>query len=94
MNDLTVDVVAADQRVWSGPAHFVVVRTTEGELGLLAHHTPLLAALVPGEVRIEAQDGTRMVAEVDGGFISAEHDRIAIVAGAVELRESNLAAAE
>lgn len=92
MNDLTVDVVAADRRVWSGPAHFVVVRTTEGEMGLLAHHTPLLAALVPCEVRIEAEDGTHMIAEVDGGFVSAEHDRIAIVAGTVDLRESNLVA--
>lgn len=58
----------------------MVARTTEGELGILTGHTPLLALLGPGPVRITAQGGTEVHAEVGEGFLSVEHDRVTVVA--------------
>ena len=76
---LTVELVAADRKVWSGEASRVVARTTDGEIGILPGHAPLLGVLVAGEVRI-AGEGEQVTAQVDGGFLSVDHDRVTIVA--------------
>lgn len=76
---LTVELVAADRKVWSGEASRVVARTTDGEIGILPGHAPLLGVLVEGEVRI-AGEGEQVTAQVDGGFLSVDHDRVTIVA--------------
>ncbi|MEU5669394.1 F0F1 ATP synthase subunit epsilon, partial [Micromonospora sp. NPDC047753] len=50
---LHVELVAVEEKVWSGDAEMVVARTTEGELGVLPGHAPLLGQLAePGQVRI------------------------------------------
>jgi F-type H+-transporting ATPase subunit epsilon len=77
---LNVEVVSAERRVWSGEASMVVARTTEGELGILTGHEPTLAVLVAGEVRVEPESGSSVVASVDGGFLSVEHDTVLVVA--------------
>ncbi len=76
---LTVELVAADRKVWSGEATRVIARTTDGEIGILPGHAPLLGVLVEGSVRI-AGEGGEVRAEVDGGFLSVDHDRVTIVA--------------
>ena len=62
MADLTVNIVSADEQVWSGQASMVVAKTKEGEIGILAGHQPLLGILSAGEVRITASDGGRIIA--------------------------------
>lgn len=84
---LTVDLVAADRTVWSGEASAVLARTLDGELGILPGHTPLLGVLAPGEVRIKGAEGDSVQAQVDGGFLSVENDRVLVVAEGVELGE-------
>jgi F-type H+-transporting ATPase subunit epsilon len=85
MPDLTVNVVSADEQVWSGQATMVVAKTKEGEIGILAGHQPLLGILAAGEVRITAADGGRIVANADDGFISVENDTVTIAARAAAL---------
>jgi F-type H+-transporting ATPase subunit epsilon len=85
MADLTVNVVSADEQVWSGQATMVVAKTKEGEIGILAGHQPLLGILAAGEVRITAADGGRIVANADDGFISVENDTVTIAARAAAL---------
>ncbi|MEF2978213.1 F0F1 ATP synthase subunit epsilon [Subtercola sp. YIM 133946] len=82
---LQVSVVAADHEVWSGGARQVIAKTTEGEIGILRGHEPLLAILSEGEVRVTLPDGKRIVAQADEGFLSVENDRVTIVARAAEL---------
>ena len=82
---LHVELVSADQLVWSGDATMVVARTTEGEIGVLAGHSPVLGVLVGGQVRITPVDGPPVTAQVDGGFFSVEHDRVTVVAEAAAL---------
>lgn len=85
MATLHVNVVSAEKQIWSGNATQVTVRTTDGDLGILADHTPLLAALTAGDVTIQATDGKRITATTDGGFVSVEHNVVGIVAGDVQL---------
>lgn len=81
---LDVELVAADQRVWSGQASTVIVRTTNGDLGILPKHESVLAVLVPWPVTIRTPDGD-VVASVNGGFVSITEDRVSILAETAEL---------
>lgn len=80
MADLKVSVVSADHEVWSGLAKQIVARTTEGEIGILPGHEPLLAILGAGEVRVTTLEGSVVKANADDGFLSVEHDTVTIVA--------------
>lgn len=80
MAELHVELVSSDRMVWSGEASSVVARTTEGELGVLPGHAPILGALVAGEVRVTPTSGSAVTAEIDGGFLSVEHDKVVVVA--------------
>ena len=82
---LNVSVVSADQQVWSGEATMVVARTTEGEIGILPGHEPMLAVLARGEVRLTLADGAKVLAEAADGFLSVENDTVTIVARKAEL---------
>lgn len=91
---LHVEVVSADRVVWSGEADQVVTRTTEGDVGILPRHQPMLALLVPNAVEIFSSSGTREVIAVDGGFISVDHDRVSILSEYAHLGEISLDRAE
>lgn len=80
MASLNISLVSADRAVWSGEAKMVVARTTEGEIGLLPGHEPMLAILGAGEVRITLTDGSAVTADAAEGFLSVEHDTVTIVA--------------
>jgi F-type H+-transporting ATPase subunit epsilon len=82
---LTVSVVSADQEVWSGEASQLIARTTEGEIGILPGHEPLLAILAKGEVRVTAADGSVITANADNGFLSVENNTVTVVASSAEL---------
>jgi F-type H+-transporting ATPase subunit epsilon len=80
MATLRVELVAADQAVWTGEAKMVVAKTVEGEIGLLPGHEPMLAILGAGEVRITLEDGNVIKANAEDGFLSVENNVVAVVA--------------
>jgi F-type H+-transporting ATPase subunit epsilon len=78
---LHVELVAVEEKIWSGEAEMVVARTTEGELGVLPGHTPLLGQLAePGQVRIKRAGGQELAYDVDGGFLSVTGDAVTVLA--------------
>nr|MDT0662899.1 F0F1 ATP synthase subunit epsilon [Micromonospora sp. DSM 115978] len=78
---LHVQLVAVEEKVWTGEARSVVARTTEGELGVLPGHAPLLGQLAePGEVRIKLPDGGQVNYQVTGGFLSVTGSGVTILA--------------
>jgi F-type H+-transporting ATPase subunit epsilon len=77
--NLTVEVVSPEKRVWSGEAKMVSARTLEGDIGVLPNHAPLLGVLVDGTVSIEAVDGTRQEFKINGGFLSVSNNRVSIL---------------
>ena len=85
---LQVELVSAEDRVWSGEASRVVARTTEGEIGILAGHVPVLAVPAVGEVRITGTDGQPAVATLEDGFLSVEHDRVTVVSDTAAMHAS------
>lgn len=79
MAELEVDVVAADRRVWRGAARMVSAPAADGDIGILPGHTPLLAVLRTGDVRIQAADGTTLTVQVDEGFLSVDDNQVTVV---------------
>ncbi|HLV58322.1 MAG TPA: F0F1 ATP synthase subunit epsilon [Natronosporangium sp.] len=78
---LNVEVVAVEQKVWTGQAEMVVARTTEGELGILPGHAPLLGQLAePGQVRVKPESGEELTWDVSGGFLSVTSDGVTVLA--------------
>ncbi|GAB3258605.1 hypothetical protein GCM10027586_19420 [Kineococcus gypseus] len=80
---LQVDLVAADRTVWSGEATLVRARTSDGDIGIMAGHQPVLAVLADGEVSVTGTGGDGVTVRVDGGFFSVDSDRVTIVAETV-----------
>ena len=85
MAELEVEIVAADHFVWSGAATMVKARTSDGEIGILPGHSPLLAILAEGELAIQPVSGDRIAVVVDGGFFSVDNNRVVIVADNAQL---------
>ncbi|WP_265521902.1 F0F1 ATP synthase subunit epsilon [Oerskovia flava] len=80
MAQLNVDLVAADRKIWSGEAKSVSAPAADGEIGILADHSPLLSVLRPGTVRIKGSSGGPFEVEVTGGFLSVDANLVTIVA--------------
>ena len=80
MATLRVELVAADQAVWTGEAKMVIAKTVEGEIGLLPGHEPMLAILGAGEVRITLEDGNVIKANAEDGVWSVENNVVTVVA--------------
>jgi F-type H+-transporting ATPase subunit epsilon len=82
---LEVDIVDADGKVWSGAARQVSAPAAEGEIGILPGHTPVLALLRAGEVRVIEHAGTPPLRwTVDGGFLSVDSDQVTIAVDAAQ----------
>jgi len=71
---LQVKVVSADREVWKGESVNIIVRTTEGDIGLLPGHEAFLAALARCAAQIITTDGNREVIACDGGFGALDND--------------------
>ncbi|WP_369130996.1 F0F1 ATP synthase subunit epsilon [Modestobacter roseus] len=88
MATLQVELVAVERMIWSGEATRVIARTTEGELGVLAGHAPLLGELAPGGVvRIQQESGEELVVAAHGGFLSVTGQGVSILAETAELAD-------
>ncbi|MFB0833219.1 F0F1 ATP synthase subunit epsilon [Arthrobacter halodurans] len=88
MAELEVEIVAADHFVWSGAATMVKARTSDGEIGVLPGHSPVLAILAEGQLEILPVQGSRITVQADGGFFSVDKDRVVIVADNAQLEDS------
>ena len=72
MNTIHVDVVSAEESLFSGQARFVALPGEAGELGILPKHTPLISRIKPGSVRIELPDGSEEFIFVAGGILEVQ----------------------
>jgi F-type H+-transporting ATPase subunit epsilon len=72
MNTIHVDVVSAEEAIFSGEARFVSLPGESGELGIYPRHTPLITRIKPGSVRIEMADGSDEFVFVAGGVLEVQ----------------------
>ena len=86
---LDVHLVTPEREVWAGPAQMVIAHGTDGMVGILTGHAPLLIRLSIAPIKIQLEDGRWMVAVVDGGFlhVTSEEDstRVDVLASNAEL---------
>jgi F-type H+-transporting ATPase subunit epsilon len=76
-----VDVVSAEEAIYSGEAEFVVLPGEEGELGIYPKHTPLITRIKPGTVRIKPADGAEeQLIFVAGGILEVQPNVITVLA--------------
>jgi F-type H+-transporting ATPase subunit epsilon len=79
MNTIHVDVVSAEESIFSGEARFVALPGESGELGIYPRHTPLITRIKPGSVRIEKADGSEEFIFVAGGILEVQPDRVTVL---------------
>ena len=84
---LSVKFVATEGLVWQGEVVSVLVRTTEGDIGIWSGHEPSMAALVPQGAEIVTDDGARHIIAVDSGFISVFDNHVSVLSAFGELAE-------
>ena len=78
---ITVDVVSAEEQIFSGEAEFVVLPGIDGELGIYPRHTPLFTQIKPGAVRIKVPgQAQEELVFVQGGFLEVQPHKVTVLA--------------
>jgi F-type H+-transporting ATPase subunit epsilon len=86
MSTLRLEIVTVEGVVFSDDVSIVVAPGSEGQLGLLPHHAPLISELVPGELMVR-KDGEEIYLAVSGGFIEVLSDKVTVLADSAERAE-------
>ncbi|MEI6761200.1 MAG: F0F1 ATP synthase subunit epsilon [Betaproteobacteria bacterium] len=79
MNTIHVDVVSAEESIFSGEARFVALPGEAGELGIYPRHTPLISRIKAGSVRITMADGSEEFVFVAGGILEVQPDGVTVL---------------
>ena len=80
-------VLASDRAFYDGDCESLTVPVSDGELGILAHHSNLVAAVVPGALRARLPDGRFAEAAISGGLLKVEDGDVLLLADSVERPE-------
>lgn len=85
MTKFACDIVTPDAKFYSGDVHFVVVPGSEGEMGFLYDHVPLVSTLSDGVVRVQEDEGGsfRQFA-IEGGYVQVSGTKVIILADKAE----------
>ena len=75
-----VDIVSAEEEIYSGVATFLVAPATGGEVGVAPRHTPLLSPLKAGEVKVTLQGGEEQSIFVSGGMLEIQPHVVTVLA--------------
>ena len=75
-----VDIVSAEERIYSGLAELVIAPAEEGDVGIAARHAPLLTRLRAGEVRVKTDDNQTLPFFVSGGILEVQPHIVSVLA--------------
>ena len=79
MSTIQVDVVSAEESIFSGEATFVALPGEAGELGIMPGHTPLITRIKPGSVRVKLTDGSEEFIFVAGGVLEVQPKQVTVL---------------
>ena len=82
---MQVNIVAADHPVWHGTAKSVTIPASEGGMGILPNHEPVLTVIKEGTIVVVDPDGSRRSFEVTDGFISFDSNKLRVALGSILL---------
>ena len=80
-------ILAADRNFYEGPCVSLTVPTSDGEQGILAHHSDMIAAVLPGTLRFQTPEGPAQTAAVSGGMVKIEKNEVLVLVDSVERPE-------
>lgn len=80
-------ILAADRSFYEGPCVSLIVPTSDGEQGILAHHSDMIAAILPGTLRFQTPEGPAQTAAVSGGMVKIEKNEVLVLVDSVERPE-------
>jgi F-type H+-transporting ATPase subunit epsilon len=86
MAPLQFEIVTAERQVYADQVDVVIAPSVEGQLGILPHHTPLVALLEPGELIVRRGD-QEVSLFVSGGFLEVRPDKVVVLADVAERAE-------
>jgi len=75
-----VDIVSAEEEIFSGQAQMVFAPAELGEVGIAPRHAPLLSRLVPGEVRVKVSETEELPFYVSGGILEVQPHIVTVLA--------------
>ena len=87
METFQVHILAADKTFYEGPCVSLSIPTSEGEFGILAHHSSMIAAVQPGTLRYQVPDQPVQLAAVSPGMVKVERNDVLVLVDSVERPE-------
>lgn len=87
MSTFRLRIITPEKVFFEGAVQRVIVRTSEGDLGILAKHEKYVAALPSGPIKVTMEDGTERIAALSGGAVKVSPEQTAVLANAVEWAE-------
>ena len=84
MATMKLQVISPDAVVYEGDITMLVVRATSGTLGILPHHLPMIAGILPCAMRAKLEDESEELIAVAGGFMEVQRDKITVLASCAE----------
>lgn len=87
MEVFQVHILAADRNFYEGPCVSLTIPAIDGELGILAHHNDMIAAIKPGMLRYQTPDSPARLAAVSSGMVKVEKNDVLVLVDSVERPE-------
>lgn len=87
METFQVHILAADKNFYEGPCVSLTIPTSDGEQGILAYHSDMIAAILPGMLRYQTPDGPVRLAAVSSGMVKIERNDVLVLVDSVERPE-------
>ena len=87
MDTFQVHILAADKNFYEGPCLSLTISTSDGEQGIWAHHSSMIAAVQPGTLRYQLPDQPVRLAAVSQGMVKVEHNDVLVLVDSIERPE-------
>ena len=87
MDAFQVHILAADKTFYEGPCVSLTIPTSDGEMGIWAHHSAMTAAIQPGTLRYQVPDGEPQIAAISPGMVKVEKNVVVVLVDSIERPE-------
>ena len=88
MNTFKLTVSSPDGDIFSGEIVNLSLRGAMGDLAVMAGHIPFVTSVVPGECKIEFDDGEEKIATTEGGILTVGQDKVTLLAGSFKWKDN------
>ena len=87
MSPFQVFILAADNVLYEGPCESLIVPTSQGQYGILANHSNMISAVIPGKLTYRVPDGEEQFAAVSAGIVKVENNEVLVLVDTAERPE-------